>query len=331
MMRRRSRKVAPAPEPPDAATLAGIEAHAVSIARHAGGLLRKNFGAALDVRYKDDKQTDPVTNADHESQEYLKQAIAEKYPSHGILGEEDEESDAVAPDFVWVLDPLDGTKNFLSGLPLYGCSVGVIYKGAPVAGAVFLPWPADGGGVVFHARKGGGAFMDDEPITVFQSDEPKGSQLITLPGNFWGMFRMERAMFPKLGDPRMTGSIAYELLMVARGTTQFTVTTAPLLWDAAGGVAVVQGAGGLVMRGRRVKGLLGLSHAIVWEPLETFFPNWQSGVTTMKELRKWREPLLLASPGVARYVAANLHARQHKRLRLKRTLRKLRRKKKSNA
>ncbi|HCH10345.1 MAG TPA: inositol monophosphatase, partial [Dehalococcoidia bacterium] len=70
------------------------------------------------------------------------------------------------PDFLWVLDPLDGTKNFLHGLPVYACSVGVLYKGAPVAGAVFVPWPVEGGGIVFHAHKGGGAFADSEMISV---------------------------------------------------------------------------------------------------------------------------------------------------------------------
>ena len=77
---------------------------------------------------------------------------------------------------------------------------------------MFIPWPGkDDGGVVLHARKGSGAFMDDKLITVLKSDEPKGNALATLPGGFGGMFRLEKPMHGKVGDVRMTGSIAYEL------------------------------------------------------------------------------------------------------------------------
>ena len=176
-------------KPPDDSLLAEIESHATNIAREAGAILSKYFGKgkSLDIEYKDKRERDPVTNADKESQEFLVNAISERFPDHGILGEENEDKEqeeSPAPDFVWVLDPLDGTKNFMSGLPVYACSIGVIHQGIPMAAAVFIPWPAEGGGVVLHARKGGGAFVDGEPISVFKSEEPKGNRLITLPGYF---------------------------------------------------------------------------------------------------------------------------------------------------
>lgn len=296
---------------PDDSTLVEIENHAVEIARAAGAILARNFAnvASLNVEYKDDKESDPVTNADKETQEYLKGAIARRFPKHSILGEEDDEDESLALDFVWVLDPLDGTKNFLSGLPLYASSIGVIYKGVPVAAAVFLPWPKDGGGIVLHARKGGGAFADAEPIAVIKETEPKGNRLVTLPGGIGGMFRFGKPMQGKVGEVRMTGSIAYELCMVAKGVTQYTITTAPLLWDAAGGVMLVQEAGGVVLVGKRRKGIFGLTNAMRWTPLKSFFPAWRTGRIKMSEVRKWRELLFLGNPDVVNYVTSNLSGR----------------------
>ena len=142
----------------------------MDLARDAGDILARYFGGNLDIQYKDDRRNDPVTNADREVQDFLVRKIARSFPDHGILGEEDDDQKradrATAPDFLWVLDPLDGTKNFLHGLPAYACSIGVLYRGEPVVGAVFTPWPNGSGGVVHHARRGGGAFADDAPIRV---------------------------------------------------------------------------------------------------------------------------------------------------------------------
>ena len=136
-------------QPFDEALLADIETYAADIVRGAGAILNSHFGRSLDVEYKDEKKRDPVTNADMESQEFLTQAITHRFPDHGILAEEDQkQEDSPAKDFVWVLDPLDGTKNFMAGLPVYACSIGVVHRSVPIVGAVFVPWPCDGGGAV---------------------------------------------------------------------------------------------------------------------------------------------------------------------------------------
>ena len=233
----------------DEETLREIESHAVRIAREAGYILRAHFERALNVQYKDDKQSDPVTNADYACQRFLTEEIRKRFPEHGILGEEDNAAERErvdgqpAPDFVWVLDPLDGTRNFLSGLPLYASSVGVLYRGAPVAAAVFLPWPNDEGGIVMHARRGGGTHVDGERVSALTADAPEGNRLVTLPGGFGALFKARKGLRGKAGELRMTGSIAYELAMVAKGVTQYTITTAPFLWDAAGGCAAGDGGG----------------------------------------------------------------------------------------
>ena len=126
-----------------------LEETAVLLARGAGEILSAYFGVQILVEYKDEHQRDPVTEVDKKAQEYLVKEITERFPDHGILGEEDaDDSESPAPDFLWVLDPLDGTTNFLNGLPVYACSVGLLYRGRPLVGALYLPWPKPAGG--FH-------------------------------------------------------------------------------------------------------------------------------------------------------------------------------------
>ena len=96
-----------------------LEDFAVSLAWGAGSVLMEYFSgtlsANLKIEYKDKNQKDPVTSADKTTQDYLINEISDKFPEHGILGEEDSKDsgdDALVPDFLWVLDPLDGTTNF---------------------------------------------------------------------------------------------------------------------------------------------------------------------------------------------------------------------------
>ena len=292
----------------DGAELAEIEGRAIEMAREAGVILRKYFGARFDVTYKDKERRNPVTVVDTECQALLTDAISRHYPDHGIVGEEDEEeSEEVAPDFVWVLDPLDGTNNFVGGLPVFACSIGVLYRGAPVVGALYIPWPGEGDGAVMHARSGGGAFIDGEPLAVYRGPEPEGSRLTALPASFDRGYRLGKSMRRRVGEVRVTGSIAHELAMTAKGVLQYSITTRPRLWDVAGGAALVVEAGGLVMVGRNVGGRWPLAAPrLRWEPLRSFMPDWRSGATTLAELRRWSAPLVVGGPQVARHVAESI-------------------------
>ncbi len=301
----------------DDSMLAAIEARAIELARGGGSVLSEYFGGNLDIQYKDDNQRDPVTDADHKTQEFLVKGINESFPDHDILGEEDdensEEGEAAAGDFLWVLDPLDGTKNFLHGLPVYACSVGVLYRGEPIVGAVYTPWPK-GGGVVHHARKGGGAFTDGIPIRVAELQSPQANQLITVPGMFDRLYNFDSPMRGKTGDPRVTGSIAYELIMVARGITQYMYTSNPHLWDIVGGVAVAMEAGSALMIGQRSAGPMGMFPSLGWRESSALIDNWSSGQTKVRDLRRWARPLVLGSPPVARFVSENLGWKRNPRL-----------------
>ena len=298
----------------DEALARELESVAADAAAGAGELLLGYFGRPIEVEYKDEKaERDPVTRADKESQEYLRDAILRRFPDHEVLGEEDSEKDeAPSSEFLWVLDPLDGTTNFLSGLPVYGVCVGVLHRGVPVAGALFLPLPGDGGGRVLRARKGGGAWDGDARVSVRQQDEPQPSRLVGLPGSFGGMFRVERPLRGKLGEPRVTGSIAYELGLAACGVFQYVVLGGPRIWDVAAGVLIVMEAGGsvLVRRG----GGQG------WMPLQTLGPSWDDRPPSLKDIRNWSRPMIAGSPKVVSFVVENLRRRYPLRARLRRLL-----------
>ena len=279
-----------------------LEAAAAHLARGAGEILAAYFGRQISIEYKDKHQQDPVTEADKAAQEYLVREIGRRFPDHGILAEEDDdESDRPSPDFLWVLDPLDGTTNFLNGLPVYACSIGLLHRGRLLAGALYLPWPGPKGGYVLHCRRGGGCFAEGEPVSVYQSDEPVNNRLVGLPGGLAHNTRFGRGLQGKLGEIRTTGSIAYELAMTACGVMQYAIFGAPRMWDMAGGALAVVEAGGTVMtrfpRERR------------WHPLDSLVPTWETRPPTFKELRRWAAPLVAGNQQVAPLVAQNMRRR----------------------
>ena len=309
-----------------------IESAAVQMARGAGEILAGHFGRQISVEYKDKAQRDPVTEADKTCQEFLSKEITRKFPGHGILGEEttedetkpkgnageasEAEVETPSPDFLWVLDPLDGTTNFLNGLPVYASSIGVLYQGWPVAAALYIPWPNPQGGFVLHCRKGGGCFADDEPVSVYESDEPGSNRLIGLPGSFLQTARFTGKLRSNAGEMRTTGSIAYELAMTARGVLQYAVIGAPRIWDMAAGALAVMEAQGTVMT--RFRG------ESQWHRLESLVPTWETKTPTMKELRNWMAPLVAGNRQVAPLIAGNIRPRFRPLAKLRHLSRRLR-------
>ena len=287
-----------------------IEAAAVTMAWGAGRILSEQFGKQLSIEYKDKNQLDPVTSADKATQEYLVTEITRLFPDHGILGEEgSDETDPTgpAPDFLWVLDPLDGTTNFLNGLPVYASSIGILHRGRPIAGALYIPWPSPGGGFVLHCQKGGGTTFTlseggpDASVAVYASEKPVGNRLIGLPGFFVQTTKFGKPVGRNPGELRTTGSIAYELAMTACGVLQYAIIGAPRMWDMLAGVIAVQEAGGTVMT--RLKG------EKRWRPMDSLVPTWDEKPPTLKELRQWVAPLVAGNQQVAPLIAHNMQAR----------------------
>ena len=317
---------------PDDGLAQEIEAAAVQLAKGAGEILSSHFGQRIAVEYKDKEQRDPVTEVDKACQEYLVREIGKLYPEHSILGEEgggDESGESETPcnDIVWVLDPLDGTTNFLNGLPVFASSIGVLYRGRPLAGAMFVPWPVEGGGFVLHCRRGAGCFAGaagvrgggrdyEERTAVYESEEIVNNRLVGLPGFFGQSTRFGKGLKGRTGEVRTTGSIAYELAMTACGVLQYAVIGAPRMWDMAAGALAVMEAGGTVMT--RLHGQKR------WQPMDSLVPSWDAKTPTLKELRQWVAPLVAGNNPVAPLVAQNLRRRFSLKAKLRPVVRKLR-------
>lgn len=230
----------------DRQLLADAEAICVDAARQASAILLEYFRSPLQVEFKEEGQQSPVTEADRRSEALLRACLTKAFPQHGIIGEEDEDIVNAGADYVWFLDPLDGTSNFAAGLPAFAISLGLCFRGQPVLGVVAIPWEGPES-TIFRAHHGGGAYCNDAAIQVAAAELPAGTQLASMP--FWAMwqYRTRRQKPLRQTNVRATGSIAYELVYAARGTFQYAVISGARLWDMVAGVVLIQEAGGNVL------------------------------------------------------------------------------------
>jgi len=286
-----------------------IERRAVDYAQECGAVLLEHFKKPIGVEYKDKHQRDMVTKVDKQVEAQLREAIARDFPGHGIIGEESEDSSKELPDFVWVLDPLDGTTNYANGLPAFGVSIGVLYQRRPIVGCIFVPVGPNLQGGVFHCRLGAGAFLNGELVSASVPQLPSQTRIITLPARHYWQFSFGRELWRSVGEPRTIGSISYELTLATSGVSQLSIFTAPRIWDVAAGVLLVREAGGLVLcRGPARR---------IWAPLEDFTPP------KGKALREWRATIAAGNPETVRLAAREVHFRSHALWRLRRLLRRV--------
>lgn len=280
----------------DVSLLEEIEAHAVHIAREAGQIVLEHFRKPLEVHFKGKRKEDPVTNADQRSEEYLKVAIREKFPQHGILSEEGGILSKSDSPFVWVLDPLDGTSNFMNGLPLFAVSIGVLWKRYPVVGSIYVPVSHYATAGVYHAHLDKGAYLDGEKIEV--TKEPSGRILSGNPSQFRRRFRLTGQSQREPLEARNLGSIAVELAMTACGVFQYALFGSPKLWDVAAGVVLVKEAGGLAFT-KQAKGR-------DWIQLEQFQLEQSNDGEVLESLRSWSSPLAVGAPDITARVVQDI-------------------------
>lgn len=212
---------------------------AIDVARKAGDLALGYFTGTFAVEYKADQS--PVTIADRSTEELIRKLVAEKFPGDGFVGEEFGEQPGTS-GFRWVIDPIDGTKSFIRGIPLWGTLVGVEYDGDPVAGAAYAP----GLGQLWHAVRGGGAFRDGKPIRV--SDRPAlDAALMCFSGVNWfraaGKERAFLDLCTATGQQRGWGDF-YGFVLVAQGSADLMIDTGVHAWDVSALIPIVEEAGG---------------------------------------------------------------------------------------
>ena len=119
-------------------SVAELEEFALELARLAGSIALANFRRNVDIKNKDSSGFDPVTNADHAIEQVLRTTILERYPDHGIVGEEQGRTESLSP-YTWYVDPIDGTRAFMMGSPLWGTLVGLTVDSSPRFGLMVQP------------------------------------------------------------------------------------------------------------------------------------------------------------------------------------------------
>ena len=277
------------PPLPADAMLREVEALAVELARAAGAEAQAALGRTIDVAYKANRKgkedtNDPVSEVDHAVEALIRLRVGAEFPDHAIVGEEVETHPIAEAEWDWVVDPIDGTANFVNGFPLFAVSIGVLHHGRPVVGAIWCAsTPALRSGV-YHAHLGGTLALDG--VEVGPRTTVVKRRLAAAPGGSPGGTRE--------WDHRVTGSAALECAYVAAGIFTSVPFWGLKLWDVAAGVALVRAAG---LEAWTREG-------DTWQPLERFVAPAKApkGQDRAPSLRDWRAPLVLGTAEATRLI-----------------------------
>lgn len=258
--------------------LDAIESLAVELARLAGAEIQGTLGKVLEVEYKGMEAEaaalrDPVSEVDRKVEILIRARLADSFPGHDILGEESEDRPGRESAFVWAVDPVDGTTNFVNGFPLFAASIGVLHRHEPLAGAVWCSASHALRAGVYHACKGGKLQFEGETIDHvgnpavrrWLAGEPEATRAEGVP---W--------------DVRKTGSAAIECAFVAAGLLRVARFERPNVWDIAGGLALVRATGGAIFE----------HDGAGWRAFERFDAVAPSPLVPA-DLRHWRRPLII--------------------------------------
>ena len=221
---------------------------AVKAARAAGAIINR---AALDVeavRISQKQVNDFVTEVDHASEQAIIENLLTAYPDHGILAEESgSQHGNPNADHIWIIDPLDGTTNFIHGFPVYCVSIALQVRGKLEQAVVYDPTRND----LFTATKGRGAFMNERRIRV--SKRVRLDECLLSTGfpfrpedDFDKYLRLMGDMMQRTAGLRRPGAAALDLAYIAAGFTDGFFEIGLQAWDMAAGALLVTEAGGLV-------------------------------------------------------------------------------------
>lgn len=218
----------------------------IEVTKEAGEVVREGFGKNFGVDFKSN-HTDIVTEIDKKSEKVIIDFIKKEFPAHSILAEESGETETDS-EYLWVIDPIDGTTNFAHGLPLFSVSVALQKNGDTIAGAVYDVMSDK----MYAAEKGNGAFCNSTKIHVGNNSDLKNSLLVT--GFPYNLINDNLpVILDKFGDflknsrsVRRLGSAALDLCYVASGVFDGFWEMKLNLWDVAAGNLIVEEAGGKV-------------------------------------------------------------------------------------
>lgn len=224
---------------------AELTARICSIAKETGGFLREQISLLRLEEIQVKSLNNFVTHVDQTAEKMLVEKLSVLIPGSGFIVEENT-VDFQANDYIWIVDPLDGTTNFIHGVPLYCVSIGLMFKNELIAGVIYEVNLAE----CFYAWKGGGAWLNGKPIKVTSASCLKDSLLATgFPYHDYNLLENYMELFKyclqNTHGLRRLGSAAADLAYVACGRYDgfFEYGLSP--WDVAAGMLIVQEAGGL--------------------------------------------------------------------------------------
>ena len=222
-----------------------MKAIAVKAAKAGGRILMQKFGGVLRIMHKG--EVDLVTDADQEAEQTIVSAIRHTFPRHGILAEERDFSRAGESEYLWIIDPLDGTTNFAHGFPWFAVSIALQVRGEIVLGVIYNPAHKE----LFIAEKGGGAYLNDIPLRVSQTDRLDQALLAT--GFPYDRKQSEANNYDHFVNfqqsaqaCRRPGAASLDLAYTAAGRFDGDWEMKLKPWDVAAGLLLVEEAGGRV-------------------------------------------------------------------------------------
>ena len=238
---------------------------AVRAARGAGDVIVRHLDRLHTLTVQEKSRNDLVSEVDRQAEERVIGAIQHAYPDHSILAEESGRH--AGNDYEWVIDPLDGTRNYLHGLPHFAVSIAVRFRGRTEHGVVFDPIRQE----MFAASRGGGANVNGHRVRVGSQIRLSGALLASgLPfrriAALEHQFRVEQTLMHEAAGIRRSGAAALDLAYVAAGRVDGFWEYGLGPWDIAAGELLVREAGGIVTDLRGADGAIGAGDVVAANP-----------------------------------------------------------------
>ena len=223
----------------------------INISKIAGNYVLENFEGQFEI-YSKDKRNNLVTEIDLNTQKIIVEDINKTYPNHAIVGEEDKLKSIKDSEYIWVIDPIDGTTNFVNGIPNFAISIALLKDLEPIAGAIWIPWPNNEKSLIFSASKNNGSNANGKKLNLVEKlnqslDEGSASSYSSFSSINGNKDRNIKPWSKVIkGEKRVIGSVAYEMALLAKGVIKFGLFGPASIWDFGAGLLIIKEAGGTI-------------------------------------------------------------------------------------
>ena len=252
----------------------------------------------IDYKIKDKNQItgdNPVTEIDLKTQNLITSRINRKFPKHAILGEEGESKKVVKADYLWIIDPIDGTKNFINDLPLYSVSIAVMFKGNIVAGGIGLPWKNN---FIISDYEGSGLQSSSAKKYLAKNCKPSAGLITFAPTYFQRSYRIKTNFLKFSGEIRNLGSTAAELALVANGNAQLALSGYAFTWDFA--------AAWILVKESNKKIFFGNMNDNKWQDINPWKKYFNNGLYELEKLKNWRGKFMACQRNHSEFLLNNI-------------------------